>query len=155
MNSAPAGPRLARSTTAHWECVTGTRNIINLAFQKSFYPDSDPIGRHIADQYPTTRETFEIIGVVPGSKEHRPSETKQPRFYANLAHPIGAVESVTFLLRSVRDPGTVASAVRRVIGQIDATLPILSLRAAPEQIDRRIRERLVAWPRSSAPWRFA
>lgn len=37
--------------------------VINESFQRRFYPGIDPIGRHIKDQYPTTRETFEIIGL--------------------------------------------------------------------------------------------
>jgi predicted permease len=119
--------------------------VINESFMRRFFPNSDAIGRHITDEYPTTRETFEIIGVVTDSREHRPNEEKRPRFYSTLSHPIGAVEEVTFLLRSSGDPANVASAVRQSIRQIDPSIPILSLRTVNEQIDRRlITERLVA-----------
>jgi ABC-type antimicrobial peptide transport system permease subunit len=95
--------------------------------------------------YPTTRETFEIIGVVADSKEHRPNEKSYPRFYSNISHPIGTVRSVTYLLNTARDPTTVASAVRESLRKLDTSLTILALRTVDEQIDRRlITQRLVA-----------
>ncbi|HEY3741296.1 MAG TPA: ABC transporter permease [Bryobacteraceae bacterium] len=119
--------------------------VVNETFVRQFYPDSDPIGRHVTDEYPTTRETFEIIGVSANSKEHLPNERVRPRFYPNLAHPIGSVESVTFLVRSTGDPAGVASMVRRQIAQVDANLPITALRTIEDQIDRRLlMQRLMA-----------
>jgi ABC-type antimicrobial peptide transport system permease subunit len=98
----------------------------------------DPIGRHITDEYPTTRWTFEIIGVVADAKEHLPAEPPRPRFYTNLARPIGTVPTVTFLLRSVGDPASVGTAVRARIASVDSGLPIISLRTLTGQIDRRL-----------------
>jgi predicted permease len=119
--------------------------VINEAFARRFFPDSTAIGKHITDTYPTTRETFEIVGIVADAREHEPSERKRPRFYANLTHPIGAVQSVTFLLNTAGDPSGVASAVRQTIRQMDPNLPVLSLRSVNEQLDRRLTaERLIA-----------
>jgi predicted permease len=119
--------------------------VINESFARHFFPDSSPIGRHITDEYPTTRETFEIVGIVADSREHRPNEKKDPRFYANLTHPIGAVESVTFVLRTAGDPAAVGPAVRQSIRQVDASLPVVRLRTVNELIGRRlVTERLVA-----------
>ncbi len=119
--------------------------VINKSFAETFFPGASAIGKHITDEYPTTRETYEIIGVVADAREHLPNERKRPRFYANLSHPIGSVESVTFLLRSSGDPAAIASAVRTLIRRLDPALPILDLRTASQQIARRlITERLVA-----------
>ncbi len=119
--------------------------VINESFARRFFPNSSAIGKHLTDEYPTTRETFEIVGIVADSREHRPNEKSGARFYANLSHPIGTVEEVTFLLSSAGDPAGVAPAVRQSIRQIDRNLPIVSLRTVNEQIDRRlITERLVA-----------
>src|SRR5262249_38658181 len=63
--------------------------VVNESFARFFFPDSDPIGKHVTDEYPTTRETFEIVGIAADAKEHSVAETKRPRFYGNLAHPIG------------------------------------------------------------------
>jgi predicted permease len=119
--------------------------VVNEAFAKFFFPDSDPIGKHVTDEYPTTRETYQIVGVVPDAREHTLRQEKAPRFYANIFHPIGTVESVTLLLSSSGDPATVAPSVRRAIADINPGLPVLSVHTLNEQIDRRlITQRLIA-----------
>ena len=119
--------------------------VINDAFARHFFPNADPIGRHITDEYPTTRETFEIVGVVADSREHRPNETKEPRFYSNITHPIGSLGAVTFLLRSAVDPAALVPAVTRSIQQLDRNVPVLSLRTINQELDRRlITQRLLA-----------
>jgi hypothetical protein len=45
--------------------------VVNEEFAKRYFPDSDPIGKHVTDEYPTTRETYEIVGVVAGAREHQ------------------------------------------------------------------------------------
>jgi predicted permease len=120
--------------------------VVNESFVKFFFPNSDPIGKHVTDEYPTTRETYQIIGVVPDVKEHSLRPQRDRRFYANIFHPIGTVESVTLLLSGSEDPTAIAPAVRRAIFEIGGgTLPILSIRTLNEQIDRRlITQRLIA-----------
>ncbi len=119
--------------------------VVNESFLHKFFAGMDAIGRHVTDMYPTTRETFEIVGVVADSKEHRPNEKRYPRFYSNIAHPIGTVKSVTYLLDTARNPATVVSAVRESLRKLDRNLTILSLRTVNQQIDRRlITQRVVA-----------
>lgn len=119
--------------------------LVNESFVRKFWPGMDAIGRHITDLYPTTRETFEIIGVVADSKEHHPNEKSYPRFYSNISHPIGTVKSVTYLLKTEGDPVGVASAVRESLRKLDPKLTILSLRTVDQQIDRQlITQRLIA-----------
>jgi len=112
--------------------------VVNETFAKYFFPDSDPIGKHVTDEYPTTRETYEIIGVVATVKEHGVGEGKRARFYASLYHPIGTVDGATFILRSVGDQKNIGSAVRRAIAEVNRSLPVVSMRTLNEQIDRRL-----------------
>lgn len=119
--------------------------LINESFRLRFFPGVNAIGKHITDEYPTTRETFEIIGIVADAKEHSPDELKNPRFYSNFSHPIGTVRSVTFLLNTSRNPGSVARAVRDILHRVDRNLNILNLKTVDQQIDKRlIIQRLVA-----------
>ncbi len=119
--------------------------VINESFARRFYPNLNPMGRHVRDEYPTTRETFEIVGVVADAREHRPGEAIAPRFYSNIGHPIGSVGAVTFLVRSTGDPARLAEAVRRSIRQLDPDLPVISLRTVDEEIGRRLAtDRLIA-----------
>ncbi len=119
--------------------------VVNESFAKYFFPDSDPIGKHVTDEYPTTRESYEIVGVAADAREHSIGQPDRPRFYANLAHPIGTVEGVTFLVAGFGEPAGLISAVRRSIGEVDRGLPFTGLRTVNEQIDRRlVTRRLVA-----------
>jgi len=119
--------------------------VVNDAFAKYFFPDSDPIGKHVTDEYPTTRETYEIVGVVADAREHGITQPDRPRFYANLAHPIGTVENVTVLIAGIGEPGSLSTSVRAAIADADRGLPVLMIRTVNEQIDRRLAtRRLVA-----------
>ena len=119
--------------------------VINTAFARFYFPDSNPLGNHITDEYPTTRETYQIIGIAGDAKEHNVDERIRPRFYPNVFHPIGTVQDVTFLIASSSDPATLAAGVRRAIRQINPSLPILNIRTLNEQIDRRlVTQRLIA-----------
>ena len=119
--------------------------VVNESFVKLFFPNTDPIGRHVTDEYPTTRETYEVVGVSADVKEHNVTEEKHPRFYATLFHPIGTVESVTLILSVARDPAGIVPAVRNTIAAINRAMPLGGVRTLNEQIDRRlITQRLIA-----------
>jgi predicted permease len=119
--------------------------VVNEAFAKFFFPGGDPIGRHVTDEYPTTRETYEIVGVAANVREHRPDERDRPRFYATLFHPIGTVAEVTLLVRARGNPEGLVSAIRRAIAEIDPNLPAAEVHTVREQLDRRlVTERLMA-----------
>jgi hypothetical protein len=119
--------------------------VVNEKFATRYFPDSDAIGKHVTDEYPTTRETYEIVGVVAGAREHQLTRAEGSRFYANLFHPIGTVEEVTFLLNVSRDPGTAFSAVRHAISEVDQNIAVRRIQTLNEQIDRRLTtQRLIA-----------
>ncbi len=119
--------------------------VVNEKFAKFFFPDSDPIGKHVTDEYPTTRETYEIVGVVADAREHQLKGAERQRFYANIFHPIGTVEEVTFLLNVSREPGSAFSAVRHAISEVDQNIAVRRIQTLNEQIDRRLTtQRLIA-----------
>ncbi len=135
------GRDLTEADAAHGAPVC----VINAEFARTFFPNADPIGKHVTDEYPTTRETYEIVGVAADAKEHELNEKAAPRFYANIFHPIGGVGSLTVVLRTAAAPSAAITAVRHAIRAIDPNLPVLSVRTVDEQINRQLTsERLVA-----------
>jgi predicted permease len=119
--------------------------VINQAFARRFYPNSDPIGKHIRDEYPTTRETYEIVGIAADARENGLTSRVGPRFYATLFHPIGTVWAVTLLLNATGEAGSIVPGVRRALAEVDRAMPVLNVRTVSEQIDRRlISQRLIA-----------
>jgi predicted permease len=119
--------------------------VINNAMARFFFGDANPIGYHVTDEYPTTRETYEIVGVVADSRGQQLRGEVRPRFYANIAVPIGDVSRLHVLLRTRGEPGALAEPVRRAIAEVDRALPV-TLRPVTEQIDRRlVTERTLAY----------
>ena len=112
--------------------------VINETFAKFYFGDSDPLGRHVTDEYPTTITTFEIVGVVADARENRLSGSQERRFYGNLFHPIGKVEGVVLLARTAGDAGRTVNALREAVNALNPALPVLSVRTVNEQMGRRL-----------------
>src|SRR5207253_1351047 len=100
--------------------------------------NGDPIGKHVTDEYPTTRTTFEIIGVAADSAEYQLGGKPERRFYGNLTHPIGKVEGLTALVRTEGDPGRVLEEIRKQMSALDPGLEIATLRTIEQQLGRRL-----------------
>lgn len=127
----------------------GTANhvcVVNEAFAKFFFRGSNPIGKHVTDEFPDTRMTFEIVGVTRDVRDHRLRGEIPRRFYIPIFNPLGETPpSAYYEIRSRSDAASLLPAVRRRIQETDASLPILSARTLTYLVDRSItRERMIA-----------
>jgi predicted permease len=120
--------------------------VVNEAFARFYFGRGNPIGKHVTDEFPDTRETFEIVGVSKDAKDHRVRGEVRRRFYVPFFHGLGEVPaSAYFTLRTTADPGTLLPAVRRKVREIDDTLPILNAAALTDLVDQSIaQERMIA-----------
>jgi predicted permease len=112
--------------------------VVNESFVRTFFKDADPIGKHITDEYPTTRETYEIVGVVADSREHDLRGQSPPRFFGNSAHPIGTARPTVVVIRASGDPARMTKTVTQAVSQFDPGLPVTAVRTVNEQIGRRL-----------------
>ncbi len=120
--------------------------VVNEAFAKFYFGRGNPIGKHVTDEFPDTRVTFEIVGVAGDAKDHRLRGEIPRRFYVPLFHPIGDFpSSAYFEIRTFADPDSLLPAVRRGMQNVDANLPILTSRSLSELLDRAVtQERMIA-----------
>src|SRR5437867_3581497 len=120
--------------------------VVNEAFAKFYFGRSNPIGKHVTDEFPDTRVTFEIVGVARDAKDHRLRGEIPRRFYVPLFHPIGDFPpSAYYEIRTFADPDSLLPAVRRAIQDVDGSLPILSARSLFELVNRSVtQERMIA-----------
>ena len=65
--------------------------VVNEAFAKFYFGKASPIGKHVRDEFPDTRETFEIVGVSRDAKDHQVRGNVLRRFYIPLFHGLGEV----------------------------------------------------------------
>jgi predicted permease len=119
--------------------------VINESFVNFYFRDADPIGKHLTDEYPTTRTTYEIVGVVADAREHSLRTRNLRRFYGNVFFPIGILNNAAFVIRTSGDASKLTTAVTQAIHQFDPALPVNAVRSVNEQIGRRlVAERLLA-----------
>ena len=120
--------------------------IINETMAKIFFPDGQAIGKHMKFGRGLNFDR-EIVGVVRDS--HHSDVKEKPRSFLYIPYtqePERSVGALTYYVRTSLDPLALASSVRQVVGELDASLPIFDVRSFEEQIDQQIAsEKLVAF----------
>ena len=109
--------------------------VVNQTFAKAYFGGGNPIGRQF---YFTSDEKMpiEIVGIVKDSKYADVREEKQ-RFvfcpYRQEYNPnIGAM---TYYVRTSQDPASIGLALRQVVREADASLPLFDMKTMERQID--------------------
>ncbi len=119
--------------------------IVNQAWVKTNLEDRNPIGQHIVSFGPGLKpQEMEIIAVAGNARYDDlagdfPATVYMP-FAQNLNVP---VEEMTFFLRTKGDPLAYASAVREMVHQADARIPVTSLGTQTAQIDGEMSQEIL------------
>jgi predicted permease len=140
-------PILLGRGISHQDTETSPRVcVVNEAFATFYFGKASPIGKHVRDEFPDTRETFEIVGVSRNAKDHRVRGEVPRRFYIPIFHGLGEVPpSAYYTVRTAGDPEALIPVVRRKVQAIDDSLAIVSSTTVAKLVDRSIaRERMVA-----------
>jgi predicted permease len=113
--------------------------IINETMARTFWPNEDPLGKLYA--YSSANGPwYEVIGVVGDVKQWGLATPPQPEGYGIEDGAPG----VTIVLHSSLAKSSLAASVRRVLGEIDNSLALYSVRTMDEVIaDQAIAERLL------------
>jgi predicted permease len=118
--------------------------IVNQTFVQTYLGKENPIGKAFgsapAGPFGGPTPGYEIVGVVRDAKYNDLRREIHPMMYQ--PHHVGVA---TFELRTAADPQALLPAVREVVGQVNADLPLFNVTTQSEQIDRLLfQERLVA-----------
>ncbi len=118
--------------------------IVNQAFVQKYLGKENPIGKAYgaaaAGPFAGPTPGYEIVGVVRDAKYNDLRREIHPMMYQ--PHHVGVA---TFELRTAADPQALLPAIREVVGQVDANLPLFNVTTQSHQIDRLLfQERLVA-----------
>jgi predicted permease len=129
-----------RQLTDRDNVQSGSAVIINETAVRKFYPNADPIGQRFGHS-PETSTQFEIVGVVRDAKYNALRDPAPPTMYVPYAtSPVGAM---AFVIRTAGDPAAAMPAVRSVVQQVDANLPLMDMSTQTEQIERRFAQERV------------
>jgi putative ABC transport system permease protein len=98
-----------------------TSIIISELVAKQFFPNEDPLGKHMRVNLTDHPIDYEVVGIV-GDTRHRLTENMKPTMYFPLAS--GIFGRATIVVRSKEDPTPIALPVQKLIAQIDPDLPV-------------------------------
>ncbi len=119
--------------------------IVNQAWVKLNLDGRNPIGQRVVsfgqDEKP---RQMEIVGLVRNTRYDRLTGNFPPIVYMPFEQdPYAAVEEATWFLRTAGDPLSYAGAVRAIVHDADARIPVASLGTQAEQIDQEMGPQLV------------
>jgi len=108
--------------------------IVNQTFVRYFFPDGNPIGKHITFDGDT--QPFEIVGVAGDAKS---GDMREPalRFVYFNSFQLGS-DSSHFALRTAVPPEAAAGEARRVVRGLLKTVAVGNVKTLAEQVDGAI-----------------
>jgi predicted permease len=119
--------------------------IINEKFAQKFFAGRNPIGLHLGfGTDPGTHTDMEIIGIVKDIKyTSLRDEIPIQAFIPYMGSPF--LGEMTIYVRTIGEPDQLISSVRSKVREMDANLPIFSMRTMDEQISNSLStERMIA-----------
>jgi predicted permease len=111
--------------------------IVSQSFAKKYFPDVDPIGRHITPGFSdgTVNDVSrEIIAVVGDVKSGQLTEEITPEYY--LAYAQAAGLSPKLVIRTAVDPVTLIAPLRGQVAEIDKNLPLFDVKTIDEVVSQ-------------------
>jgi predicted permease len=109
--------------------------VINQTFARRFFPNTNPIGKHVRDTYSGNPAEMVVVGVAADAKYNNLREKPLPRIYAPLANPLWENPAAFYEVRTYADPQAAAAALRQVVQEIAPTLPPIEVRTMSGLID--------------------
>jgi putative ABC transport system permease protein len=112
---------------------TDTRRVIivNEAFARTFWPDQNPIGKHVI--IGRSSDAAEVIGVAADVKNKGLEQETQAQLY--LPFPQLAWGDMNLLVRSAVPPRSLTTAVRAQIAAVDPDQPVTNVQTFDELMD--------------------
>jgi predicted permease len=107
--------------------------IVNQTLARRFWPGQTPLGRRVRPSGPAGTPWLTVVGVVADVKQGGVSQPAGTELYFNYEQVANALKfapgNMNVALRTALPPEAVAALVRREVGALDASLPIVDLRS--------------------------
>jgi macrolide transport system ATP-binding/permease protein len=122
--------------------------VVSERFARTWFGTADPIGRLIEVGGTLTVDgvprALEIVGVAANAQYGPLRRDSPPVVYVSFAQvPAAQLGAATYALRTAGDPLAYASAVRRLVHEADARVPVTELRTQVADIEQTINQEIV------------
>jgi ABC-type antimicrobial peptide transport system permease subunit len=99
--------------------------IISQKLAREFFPNEDPLGKHLTVSWLSpSPENFEIIGVVGDTRYLLNEPVRSMMWFPILSGIPGATADTTLVVRSATDPEALGIPIQKTIAGIDPDLPV-------------------------------
>jgi predicted permease len=99
--------------------------IISQKLAREFFPNEDPLGKHLTVSWLSpSPENFEIIGVVGDTRYLLNEPVRSMMWFPILSGFPGATADTTLVVRSATDPEALGIPIQKTIAGIDPDLPV-------------------------------
>ena len=121
--------------------------IINETTARRFFPDEDPIGRHITIDWVPNEQPREIVGVVGDIASGPLQREQEPALYvphlqqtSKFTGPAWFIRAgMYFVLRTSVQPTALLPSVKAAVAEIDRNTPVAEIRTAEDTIQNEVR----------------
>jgi predicted permease len=96
--------------------------IVNQTFAQKFFPNADVLGQRVT--FRGSKREVEIVGVVADTKYMSQREDLTPLLYTPWQQEVALIGDMYFALRTAGEPNALAATVRRVVRELDSSLPV-------------------------------
>src|SRR3989454_764118 len=135
---------LGRSFTAQDDLHAQKVAVVNQTFAREYFPEENPIGKRFSFDV-AKPDPIEIIGLVKDAKYTSQREETPATMYRSWLQTPGATDSMTFEVRTTRDPKAFVATIRQAVREVEANLPLDNIKTQIEQADETLSmERLFA-----------
>jgi predicted permease len=118
--------------------------VVNETFVKNNFPQGNPVGQTFYLEGPNN-PPIQIVGVAKDAHYQRVRGEAPPTAYFPYAQHLKDSWQMTFVIRTVLPPLSIAGAVRRAVAAVDQNIPVAEMRTEEEQIRKSLgSERLFA-----------
>ena len=115
--------------------------LVNQTLVQKVFPGEDPIGRSVI----INRQDYRIVGICGDTKYYDLKVPVEPTvLFADCQHA-GGGRAVYYQVRTAMDPLGTVPAARRIVGELDPTIPVAEVKTQALQLNESIaQERLFA-----------
>jgi predicted permease len=120
--------------------------VVNETFAKQVFPGENPVGQTflLGEKHPDPHP-IRIVGVAKDAHYNGVRASVSATSYIPYSQRLEGLRQMTFAIRTVLPPLSIAGAVRRVVADIDRSIPVAELRTEEDQIRESLgAERLFA-----------
>lgn len=118
--------------------------VINQTLARLLFPDEDAVGKHFHLGRRITTD-YEIVGIARDAKHSTVRDEIPPTMYAPYVQSLKGLRQMSFEVRTIANPTSMAAAIRHAVQEVDSNIPLFNLKTQSEQVNESLaQERLFA-----------